>query len=197
MITGQEKPDDGTIEIGETVKLGYVDQAATRSMTRRPSGRRSPAASTCIAVGNREIPTRAYVSSFNFKGGDQQKKVGQLSGGERNRVHLAKTLLTGGNVILLDEPTNDLDVETLQSARRGAGRFRRLRRRHQPRPLVPGPPGHPHPGLRGRQPRRMVRRQLRQLRRRQEAPPRRRQPHPAPDQVPEVRAVARWRYRNG
>ena len=85
-----------------------------------------------IKLGKREVPSRAYVGWFNFKGADQQKKVGQLSGGERNRVHLAKMLKSGANLILLDEPTNDLDVETLVLAGSGAGGFRRLRRHHQP-----------------------------------------------------------------
>jgi ATP-binding cassette ChvD family protein len=101
LITGQDKPDGGTIRLGETVKLGYVDQSRDSL--------------DVINIGGRDVPSRAYVGSFNFKGGDQQKKVGLLSGGERNRVHLAKTLLTGANVLLLDEPTNDLDIETLQA----------------------------------------------------------------------------------
>ena len=114
-ITGQETPDKGTVRLGETVKLAYVDQSRddlkpTETVWQAVSG-----GTDVMMVGKREINTRAYVGSFNFKGGDQQKKVGQLSGGERNRVHLAKTLATGGNVILLDEPTNDLDIETLQN----------------------------------------------------------------------------------
>jgi ATP-binding cassette ChvD family protein len=115
LITGQEKPDAGTIRLGETVKLAYVDQTRddlnpTDTVWQAISG-----GLDVIKVGNREIVSRSYVGSFNFRGGDQQKKVGLLSGGERNRVHLAKTLTTGGNVILLDEPTNDLDIETLQN----------------------------------------------------------------------------------
>ena len=115
LITGQETPDKGTVRLGETVKLAYVDQSRddlkpTETVWQAVSG-----GTDVMMVGKREINTRAYVGSFNFKGGDQQKKVGQLSGGERNRVHLAKTLATGGNVILLDEPTNDLDIETLQN----------------------------------------------------------------------------------
>ena len=116
MITGQEKPDAGTIRLGETVKLGYVDQSprhARRQQDGLGGDLRRPG--RCIELGSREIASRAYVGSFNFKGADQQKKVGQLSGGERNRVHLAKMLKTGGNVLLLDEPTNDLDVETLRA----------------------------------------------------------------------------------
>ena len=97
------------------MKLGFVDQSRDALDAKKNVWEEISGGLDIIVVGNREIPSRAYVSSFNFKGGDQQKKVGQLSGGERNRVHLAKTLLTGANVLLLDEPTNDLDVETLQS----------------------------------------------------------------------------------
>ena len=115
MITGQEKPDAGDIAIGDSVKLGFVDQSRDALDDKKTIWEEISGGLDVLVVGNREIPSRAYVSSFNFKGSDQQKKVGQLSGGERNRVHLAKTLLTGANVLLLDEPTNDLDVETLQS----------------------------------------------------------------------------------
>ncbi len=115
MIIGQEKPDSGKIAIGESVKLGFVDQSRDSLDDKKNVWEEISGGLDIINVGNREIPSRAYVSSFNFKGADQQKKLGQLSGGERNRVHLAKTLLTGANVLLLDEPTNDLDVETLQS----------------------------------------------------------------------------------
>jgi ATP-binding cassette ChvD family protein len=115
LITGQEKPDQGTIRLGETVKLAYVDQSRDDLAPDDTVWKAISGGLDIIKVGNREIVSRSYVGSFNFKGGDQQKKVGQLSGGERNRVHLAKTLTTGGNVILLDEPTNDLDIETLQN----------------------------------------------------------------------------------
>ncbi|MSQ86897.1 MAG: energy-dependent translational throttle protein EttA [Alphaproteobacteria bacterium] len=115
MITGQDKPDSGTIRIGETVKLGYVDQSRdslkdTATVWEEISGGQDE-----IMLGKFKVASRAYVGRFNFKGSDQQKKVGQLSGGERNRVHLAKMLKTGSNVILLDEPTNDLDVDTLRA----------------------------------------------------------------------------------
>ena len=115
MIVGQDKPDDGAIRIGDTVKIGHVDQSrdtldGNKSVFEEISG-----GGEVIKLGNREVPSRAYVGWFNFKGPDQQKKVGQLSGGERNRVHLAKMLKSGANLILLDEPTNDLDVETLSS----------------------------------------------------------------------------------
>ncbi|WP_417229833.1 energy-dependent translational throttle protein EttA [Brevundimonas sp.] len=115
LITGQEQPDAGTIKVGETVKLAYVDQSRDSLDPNKTIWEEISGGTDVMMVGKREINTRAYVGSFNFKGGDQQKKVGQLSGGERNRVHLAKTLATGGNLLLLDEPTNDLDIETLQN----------------------------------------------------------------------------------
>jgi ATPase subunit of ABC transporter with duplicated ATPase domains len=115
LITGQEAPDAGTLRLGETVKLAYVDQSRDDLKPDETIWQAISGGTDVMMVGKREINTRAYVGSFNFKGGDQQKKVGQLSGGERNRVHLAKTLATGGNLILLDEPTNDLDIETLQN----------------------------------------------------------------------------------
>jgi ATP-binding cassette ChvD family protein len=115
LITGQETPDKGSIRLGETVKLAYVDQSRDDLNPDDTVWKAISGGLDIIKVGNREIVSRSYVGSFNFKGGDQQKKVGLLSGGERNRVHLAKTLTTGGNVILLDEPTNDLDIETLQN----------------------------------------------------------------------------------
>ncbi len=115
LITGQEKPDAGTVRLGETVKLAYVDQSRDALDPKKTVWEEISSGLDVLKVGAREINTRAYCGSFNFKGGDQQKKVGNLSGGERNRVHLAKTLTEGGNVILLDEPTNDLDIETLQN----------------------------------------------------------------------------------
>jgi ATP-binding cassette ChvD family protein len=114
MITGQEKPDSGTIKIGETVKLAYVDQSRTLDPEKSVYEEISGGAET-LELGKRKINARGYCSSFNFAGSDQQKKVGILSGGERNRVHLAKTLTEGANVLLLDEPTNDLDVNTLRA----------------------------------------------------------------------------------
>jgi len=115
LITGQELPDGGSLRLGETVKLAYVDQSRDDLNPNDTVWQAISGGTDVMMVGKREINSRAYVGSFNFKGGDQQKKVGLLSGGERNRVHLAKTLATGGNVILLDEPTNDLDIETLQN----------------------------------------------------------------------------------
>lgn len=115
MIVGQDQPDDGSIRIGDTVKLGYVDQSRDALDGKKTVFEEISGGNDVIKLGNREMPSRAYVGWFNFKGSDQQKKVGQLSGGERNRVHLAKMLKSGANLILLDEPTNDLDVETLSS----------------------------------------------------------------------------------
>ena len=113
MITGQEEPDDGSIRLGETVHLGYVDQSRDALDGNKTVWEEISGGDDVIQLGKREMNSRAYVSAFNFKGGDQQKKVGGLSGGERNRVHLAKMLKSGANVLLLDEPTNDLDTETL------------------------------------------------------------------------------------
>ncbi len=113
MITGQEKPDSGTVRIGETVKLGYVDQSRDALDPDKTVWEEISGGAEVVKLGKHEANTRAYCSSFNFRGGDQQQKVGNLSGGQRNRVHLAKMLKTGGNVLLLDEPTNDLDTETL------------------------------------------------------------------------------------
>ncbi len=114
MVAGQETPDEGEVKIGETVVLGYVDQNRTLTPTNTVWQEISGGQET-VMVGKREMNTRAYLSSFNFKGTDQQKKVGDLSGGERNRLHLAKTLMTGSNLLMLDEPTNDLDVDTLRA----------------------------------------------------------------------------------
>jgi ATP-binding cassette ChvD family protein len=115
MITGQEQPDKGTITVGESVQLGYVDQSRDALHANKTVWEEVSEGNEVIYLGKREINSRAYCSAFNFKGADQQKKVGQLSGGERNRVHLAKMLKSGANVLLLDEPTNDLDVETLRA----------------------------------------------------------------------------------
>ena len=119
MITGQEKPDSGTIRLGDTVDLGYVDQGRDELDPNKTIWEEISDGQDMINLGKKEFPSRAYVGQFNFKGTDQQKKVGQLSGGERNRVHLAKMLRKGANVILLDEPTNDLDVDTLRSLEEG------------------------------------------------------------------------------
>jgi ATP-binding cassette ChvD family protein len=115
MITGQEKPDAGTFSVGPTVKLGYVDQSRETLDPDKTVWEELSGGLDIIKLGNREVSSRAYCGSFNFKGADQQKKVGLLSGGERNRVNLAKMLKSGANVLLLDEPTNDLDVDTLRA----------------------------------------------------------------------------------
>lgn len=115
MIVGQERPDAGTLRIGETVKLGYVDQTRDALNPDRSVWEEISDGKDVIELGKQSMPSRAYVAAFNFRGPDQQKKVGQLSGGERNRVHMAKLLKSGANVILLDEPTNDLDVDTLRA----------------------------------------------------------------------------------
>ena len=115
MITGQEKPDSGTIKIGESVQIGYVDQSRDSLDAKKTVWEEISGGLDIIALAKREINSRAYCGAFNFKGSDQQKKVGMLSGGERNRVHLAKMLKSGANLLLLDEPTNDLDVDTLRA----------------------------------------------------------------------------------
>jgi sulfate-transporting ATPase len=123
MITGDEQTDVGTITIGDTVQLSYVDQSRDDLVADNTVYEEITGGVDHLKVGNREIHGRAYVASFNFKGSDQQKRVGDLSGGERNRVHLAKLLKSGGNVLLLDEPTNDLDVDTLRALEAGLESF--------------------------------------------------------------------------
>ncbi|MGE0523607.1 MAG: energy-dependent translational throttle protein EttA [Variibacter sp.] len=115
MITGQEKPDSGTIKVGESVQLGYVDQSRDALDANKTVWEEISGGNDIVMLGKKEMNSRAYCSNFNFKGADQQKKVGALSGGERNRVHLAKMLKSGANLLLLDEPTNDLDVDTLRA----------------------------------------------------------------------------------
>ena len=115
MLVGQDKPDSGTLRVGETVKLAYVDQSRDALDPKKTVWQEISGGEDKLVLGKRELSSRAYVSNFNFTGSDQQKKVGELSGGERNRVHLAKLVKSGGNVLLLDEPTNDLDVDTLRS----------------------------------------------------------------------------------
>jgi energy-dependent translational throttle protein EttA len=115
MITGQEKPDKGALRVGETVHLAYVDQSRDALDGKKNVWEEISGGAEQLQLGGRQMASRAYVASFNFKGADQQKKVGDLSGGERNRVHMAKLLQAGGNLLLLDEPTNDLDVDTLRA----------------------------------------------------------------------------------
>ena len=169
------------------MQIGYVDQSRDALDANKTVFEEITGGNDEIELGKRKVASRAYVSWFNFKGGDQQRKVGTLSGGERNRVHLAKLLKKGSNLLLLDEPTNDLDVDTLRSLEEALLELRRLRGRHQPRPLVPRPHRDAHPGVRGRQPGGLVRGQLPGLRSRPEAPPRRRGRPAAPDQVPQAR----------
>ncbi len=119
MLTGQETPDQGTLRVGDTVVMGYVDQSRDALNANKSVWEEISNGHDEVELGKRKMPSRAYCGLFNFKGADQQKKVGQLSGGERNRVHLAKMLKSGANVLLLDEPTNDLDVETLRSLEEG------------------------------------------------------------------------------
>ena len=123
MLTGAEPPDAGAVTTGETVQLAYVDQSRESLDPTHTVYEEITGGVDHLKVGNREIHGRAYVASFNFKGADQQKSVGDLSGGERNRVHLAKVLRSGGNVLLLDEPTNDLDVDTLRALEDGLDAF--------------------------------------------------------------------------
>src|SRR5210317_242034 len=115
MITGTEQPDGGSIRLGETVQIAAVDQSRDALDDSKSVWEEISDGQDMIKVGNYETPSRRYVGRFNFRGAEQQKKIGLLSGGERNRVHLAKTLRSGGNLLLLDEPTNDLDVETLRA----------------------------------------------------------------------------------
>ena len=150
----------GTVTIGDTVELAYVDQSRDTLDADATVYEEITGGVEHMKVGNREIHGRAYCASFNFKGTDQQKRVGDLSGGERNRVHLAKILKSGGNVLLLDEPTNDLDVDTLRALEDGARELPRLRRGDQPRSLVPRPHRHARARVRRRQPGALVRGQL-------------------------------------
>jgi ATPase subunit of ABC transporter with duplicated ATPase domains len=115
MITGQEKPDAGTLKLGETVQIGYVDQSREALDGNKTVFEEITGGNDEVELGKKKVASRAYVSWFNFKGAGQQRKVGTLSGGERNRVHLAKLLKKGSNLLLLDEPTNDLDVDTLRA----------------------------------------------------------------------------------
>jgi ATP-binding cassette ChvD family protein len=123
MITGQDKPDSGTLRVGDTVKLGYVDQSRDTLDGSKTVWEEISGGLDVIQLGKHQTQSRAYVGAFNFRGSDQQKKVGQLSGGERNRVHLSKMLKQGANVLLLDEPTNDLDVDTLRSLEEAVTEF--------------------------------------------------------------------------
>ena len=149
MIVGEEAPDSGTLRVGGTVGISYVDQSRGGLDGKKNVWEVVSDGLDFIKVANFEMPSRAYVASFGFKGPDQQKPAGVLSGGERNRLNLALTLKMGGNLLLLDEPTNDLDVETLQSLERRPAGVPGLRRGRRPRPVVPRPGGDAHPRLGG------------------------------------------------
>ena len=145
------------IRVGETVVPAYVDQSRDALDGKKTVWEEISDGADMLTLGKRQLNSRSYVASFNLKGADQQKRVADLSGGERNRVHLAKLLKRGGNLLLLDEPTNDLDVDTLRALEDALLDVRGLRRRDQPRPVVPGPHRDPHPRVRGRGPRGLVR----------------------------------------
>ena len=180
MITGQETADSGEIRIGPTVQLAYVDQSRQSLDDKKTVWQEISNGLDMLKVGNYETPSRAYVGRFNFRGAQQQQSIGELSGGERNRVHLAKVLKEGGNVILLDEPTNDLDVETLRALEEALLVVPGLRGGDLARSLVPRPHRDPHPRLRGQQRSGLVRGQLLGVRRGPEAAPRRRRRAAAP-----------------
>ena len=189
MITGIEKPDAGTLKIGETVQIGYVDQSrdaldANKTVWEEISGGQDE-----IELGKRNVASRAYVSWFNFKGAAQQRKVGTLSGGERNRVHLAKLLKKGSNLLLLDEPTNDLDVDTLRALEEALLNFAGCAVRDQPRPVVPRSHRDAHARVRRQQRGGLVRRQLSGLRGGSQTSPWRGSGPAASNQVPEADAV--------
>ena len=160
MIVGDEPVDSGALTLGDTVDFAYVDQSRDALDAEKTVWEEISDGYEHIKVGDREVNSRAYVAGFNFKGSDQQRKVGALSGGERNRVHLAKLLRRGGNVLLLDEPTNDLDVDTLRALEEALLAFPGSRGDHLPRPLVPRSRGDPRARLRGRLAGHLVRGQL-------------------------------------
>ena len=195
MITGQEKPDRGKIVIGPTARLAVVDQTRESLPNDKTVWEAISGGQDILTVGRFEMPSRAYLGRFNFKGGDQQKIVGTLSGGERGRLHLAATLLKGGNVLLLDEPSNDLDVETLRALEDALARIRRQRARHLARSLVPRPDRDAHPRGRGRFAVVVLRGQLPGIRGGQEAAPGRGGRAAAPDPVQGAAAVTPARLR--
>lgn len=144
MISGQEQPDSGTITLGETVKLASVDQFRDSMDNSKTVWEEVSGGLDIMKIGNTEMPSRAYVGRFNFKGVDQGKRVGELSGGERGRLHLAKLLQVGGNMLLLDEPTNDTDIETLRALENALLEFPGCAMVISLRPLVPRPYRHAH-----------------------------------------------------
>ena len=186
MIVGQEKPDEGTLRLGETVELAYVDQSRDALAPNKSVWEEITGGEDELQIGKRTVASRAYVSWFNFKGAQQQRKVGTLSGGERSSGEAAAARVEPAVARRADQrPRRGYAAR----ARRGAAELRRLRRRHQPRPLVSRSHRHAHARLRRRQPRRLVRGQLSGLRRGPPAPARSRSRYAAPDQVPEADAV--------
>ena len=186
MLTGAEEPDSGTLKIGETVKLAYVDQSRAELDPDKTVWEEISGGLDEIMLGDRPVASRAYVAGFNFKGTDQQKKVGKLSGGERNRLHLAKLLRSGGNLLLLDEPTNDLDTDTLRRSKRRCWRSPAAR---SSSPTIAGSwtACHARAGVRRRFPGPLVRGQLRGLRGVSPRAARCGRRPPAPDHVQEAR----------
>ena len=185
MLTDQEKPDAGVLKIGETVEIAHVDQSRDTLNGNNSVWQEISSGAETIELGKREVSSRAYCGWFNFRGSDQQKKVGSLSGGERNRVHLAKLLKEGGNLLLLDEPTNDLDVETLRALEDALLAFPGCAVVISHDRWFPRSDRDPHPRVRGRLQGGLVRRQLSAVRRGPEAPTRQRRRSTAPDQVPQ------------
>jgi ABC-type Mn2+/Zn2+ transport system ATPase subunit len=186
MILGADQPDAGTVRIGETVRISYVDQMRAGIDPDKTVWEVVSGGEAFIRAGLAEIPSRAYVAAFGFKGSDQQKPAGLMSGGERGRVNLALTLKQRGNLLRARQRPGRGDAG-LTGGR--AGRVSRLRRDHQPRPVVPGPGGHPHPGLGGRGELVLVRGQLRGLRAGQGRPARRGGGPPAPGHLPQADQV--------
>ncbi len=188
MITGQEKPDTGEIVVGPTVKLSYVDQSRDALEGNHNVFQEIAGGLDILNINGVEIQSRAYIGRFNFKGQDQQKLVGSLSGGERGRLHMAKTLLQGGNVLLLDEPSNDLDIETLRALEDALLEFPGNTFVISHDRWFPGSHRDPHPGLRRQLARGVLPGQLPRVRRRQ-APPhgRRRRAEAAALQGAEIR----------
>ena len=175
LIAGKEKPDSGEVVIGsDRARWPSSTSTATSSPTRRPCGKTSPAASTSSTSASSRWPAAPMRAASTSTAATSRRRVGTLSGGERGRLHLAKTLIAGGNVLLLDEPSNDLDVETLRALEDALLEFAGTRDGDQPRPLVPRPHRHPHPGRRRRQPVDLLQRQLPGVRGRQEEAPGRR-----------------------
>ena len=189
MITGQEQPDGGTLRLGETVKVGYVDQSRDSLEADKSVWDEITGGNDEVELGKRKVASRAYVSWFNFKGRDQQRKVGALSGGERNRVHLAKLLKARRQPAAARRADQRSRRRHAARPRGGAAGLRRLRRRHQPRSLVPRPHRHAHPGVRRGQQGGLVRGELSGLRGRSPPPARRRSGSAASDQVPEADEV--------